>query len=307
MEPNRKYFPWPGNFPEVASSHEVNDIMRHPAFMDAKHYGDLAAAGALVRDLHPAKRTVELGRFLAVSGVRLRVSVPTRQSGNVIPLAYAMAVGEQYGVPVDCTQKIGGASHTGKTMFERFMARPEYAADGVQGGARYVIVDDVFSQGGSVSEMRQMVMRAGGHVVGVTTLAYTGCTDRRRILGPKCIAMPPATVESMVKRFGDEELTRHYRDLGVYGGNWLCSTESEAWMVRGFAKVSDFRAAVESDQKRNIALAGAGKSEPKAVPAPTASGMMTVSDWERVWLSQEQDNKLPSGARQDAGAKGARI
>ena len=174
----------------------------------------------------------------------------------MLALAYAVKVGQAFGLPVDFTRKLNVAKHTGMSSLTRFTQRPVWDVTEVRRGARYVVVDDVLTSGVSLSEMRSNAMSAGALVVGVTTLAYTGITDRQRsaVMTPLHFALRPATVRAMASRFGDGELTTYFKREGIYNGQWRAMTEGEAWLIRHYRSVADFEAAVNLARQKEREL-----------------------------------------------------
>lgn len=256
-------------------------------FHAAKVDGDASAAFRLM-ETEPFREAAGLrnaGLLRLVSGgshTRLIAATPaTTAPGNLIAIAYATSIATNYGLPLDFTRKLNVAKHTGATSLTRFVRRPDWDTSEVRTGARYILVDDVMTSGVSLAEMRSQVLAAGGMVCGVTTLAFTAITDkdRAKIMSPFNLALRPATVRELSRRFGDDAMTDFFTRYRIYGGEWRAMTEGEAWLLRHYRSVSDFEAATKvatQASTENPDNHGAPVPVPVPVPVPPVSSVEPI-------------------------------
>lgn len=213
--------------------------MKHPDFNAAKKGGDDEAADRLVRSLTDVADL----RTLASRhpGSRL-VCVGTGEgSANRIPQAFAGFAAEVTGLPLDTGVLKGNSpKHTGKSAVQRFVARAAFEGS-ITTGANYIALDDVMTQGGTISELRQFLQRQGSRVVAVATLAFTNSTVMSDGLH---IAPTMATRRALIGRFGISDLTAALTEFGIYDGNPFALTESEGRMLLRFESTAAMRAAL---------------------------------------------------------------
>ena len=239
---------WPTNFPAVCSSGEYAEIrlMEHPLFAAAKKMGDRDAARKLVAHFINRDAVRLFGRRQS----RARLLVAGRISdANQIPIAFAEAVSGITGCPLDMgVSKVNQAKHTGKGSMWRLLDRPRLEGR-VRTGASYILLDDVITQGGTISELRQHVMRQGCRVVGVAALAHA--TSRNFGDGVH-IAQRPETRMALVGKFKEGELREVLADAGVYGGNLSALTESEALTLMYYKNIDSLKKAIAAEQVKML-------------------------------------------------------
>lgn len=91
---------------------------------------------------------------------------------NALPIQYAAQLKELLDAELDMAiVEIGRVGRTKLRRFPRFLCQPCF--DGaVRQDAAYILVDDVVTSGGTLAALRSHILRAGGTVVAVTTLAH---------------------------------------------------------------------------------------------------------------------------------------
>jgi len=99
---------------------------------------------------------------------------------NAIPMAYAREY-EKAGLNISTDIiEIDSAHHTGKNAFKRTVNRPHFDGEVIK-GKEYIIVDDVFTMGGTINSLKNFIEDKGGRVVSVSTL--TPGVENSKILG----------------------------------------------------------------------------------------------------------------------------
>ncbi|MEY2864047.1 MAG: hypothetical protein RLY58_1754 [Pseudomonadota bacterium] len=159
------------NFPNVELIEPAKTIATHPAYYLAKQ-GDLQAALTLVNDVLDVDGLLRLkARFEQYKPDYIQPIHAEEQLGrNKLPVAFGLLLSHNLDVPLgrDIVQS-SRAYRTGADGYHRLIERVGF--DGVvQQGARYFIVDDAITQGGTLADMRSYIIQQGGWVVGASTL-----------------------------------------------------------------------------------------------------------------------------------------
>ena len=234
----------------------------HPDYEAAKNREDRIAALRLVHDF---LRTPENHAQLLTLKQKYpgAVIVPVRaiEAGgkNRIPEALAEYIGMNTGLEVEYNIVQTNRVHrTGTDEWHRFAFRPAY--DGiVKSGRNYLIVDDVFSLGGSFNEMRHFIESNGGNVVHAIALA----TGRS---GPE-IALNPKTLNDLIDRYGENKLQLFLKEIDLYDGNFKALTEPEARALRRAPSLDEARdriSAARCQGRPSVVSEGIQKTQPQA-------------------------------------------
>lgn len=153
---------WEDNFPTVYGHTSVSYLKHCSGFEEAKH-GDIQAAFSVVNMCIKSNRITELKERYP-SAVLLPIV-----ANNKLPEAFAQKIGMEIHTEVYTLE-----SQSRKTLsaMERLLHKPCF--DGrINEGVDYVIVDDVVTQGGTISALRKYVILNGGTVAAVTALAFS--------------------------------------------------------------------------------------------------------------------------------------
>lgn len=247
-------YSWPTNFPSVASTVPVGALMRHPMFDAAKRQGDIEAARKIVRELPDWKTLEVVGRRFALQHARLVVVGGDPAAPNQIPRAFGERLSEVSGCPLDNgILRANSPKHTGKSALARLLSRAQYAGR-LRRGAHYVAVDDVMTQGGTISELRQFINLHGARMVGVVTLAFTNSTVMSDGLQ---IAPSLETRRLLSERYPSAELSELLSEFGIYSGDTGALTESEARCILRFPTIARLREVFEQTRAE---LSGSSKA-----------------------------------------------
>ncbi|WP_415907006.1 phosphoribosyltransferase [Oleiharenicola sp. Vm1] len=239
-------FPWPKGFPRIYSTATVEQVSGHPDFEAAKH-GDRTAAVRLVDSI--ADRDLMRAVGLRYPGAGLVVvASPTAENGNQIPYAFASLFSTRSGLPLQQgVVKTNKPAHTGRGAAYRFAHRAEYAGH-LDAGRNYVLLDDVATQGGTISELRQFVYQQRASVVAVATLAYT---PSRAMSDGRTLPITRETFVALDQKHGMENVSRMLAGLGIYEGNVQCLTESEAKLIFKAQSLDAFINEIRHEQQRS--------------------------------------------------------
>jgi len=252
---------WDADFPPVMHFVDLENacakpwkfLEAHPDYDAAKNHEDRIAALRLVHDfLRTPENQAQLLTLKQKYCGAIIVPVRAIEAGgkNRIPEALAEYIGMNTNLEVDDNIIQTNRVHrTGTDEWHRFAFRPSY--DGiVKNGRNYLIVDDVFSLGGSFNELRRFIESNGGKAVRAISLA----TGRS---GPE-IALNPKTLRDLVDRYGANKLELFLKEIDLYGGNCKALTEPEARALRR---------APSLDEARDRILAARCQGRPSVVSA----------------------------------------
>jgi hypothetical protein len=209
-------FPWDG-FPPVWIHASERVVKSHLSYAAGKA-GDPDAAFRLVTDLL-SPGIVEEIRVAVGSTLPILASAHALERGgvNAIPEVLADLLGLRLGWKVDSNiVQTNIVSHTGADGFSR-LARQALFAGTVEPGSSYFLADDFIGQGGTLANLRSLILEKGGTVVGATVL--TG--------KPYSATLAPAgeTLTQLRAKHGTELETWWVR---TFGFSFECLTESEA-------------------------------------------------------------------------------
>jgi hypothetical protein len=140
-----------------------------------------------------------------------------RDGVNAIPEVIADLLGFRLGWKVDSTiVQTNIVSHTGADGFSR-LARQACFAGAVECGKAYFLVDDFIGQGGTLANLRSMILEKGGVVVGATVLTGKPYSAM--------LALTEETLRQLRAKHGSELETWWAR---TFSFGFECLTESEA-------------------------------------------------------------------------------
>ena len=152
---------------------------------------------------------------------------------------------------VDCNiVQINEPKHTSKDAIGRILSRGDFEG-AVQPGRSYIIVDDVVTQGGTLSELRNYIESNGGKVACASTLSFSKFSMQ--------LGIKRDTILELERKFGRNDAEKVIRELGV-GDKLECLTTGEGRYILSYANLDTFReraaevyrSAIEPDHPRGI-------------------------------------------------------
>jgi len=225
---------WDPNFPPVMRFIDPIDslpkpwdvLSKHPCYDAAKNHEDRAAALRLVIDfLDTPENLAQLKSLLLKFPDAVIVSVHAIESRgkNRIPEMLAEYMGEITGLEVDDNIVQTNRVHrTGSDEIHRFAFRPTFEGN-VKENRPYILVDDVFSFGGSFNELRFHIEKNGGKAVQTAAMSLGGHGNK--------IAPEPEVLKRLVDRHGLDSVSLFLKEIGLYGGNCKALTNPEAYFL----------------------------------------------------------------------------
>lgn len=222
-------FSWEANFPPVYGHTSVSYLKHCPGFERAKN-GDFQAAADVVDMCIKPSRIADFRKKYSNS-----VLLPII-TNNRLPEAFARKVGMNVHTGVYASD-----TRCRKTLsaMERLLHKP-YFAGKISAGVDYVIVDDVVTQGGTISELRKYVMLNGSTITAVTALAFSADS---RIIAPDT-----QDIYSLINKFTYSliiDILRKYRiaddvwELTRPQVRYLLRFEKTEHLINSMEKISD--------------------------------------------------------------------
>jgi hypothetical protein len=247
---------WDPNFPPVMHFVDLENccakpwklIEAHPDYDAAKNREDRVAALRLVHDFlrTPENQAqIQMIKQSYPDAVIVPIHAIEAHGKNRIPGMLAEYISDNTGIDInDNIIQTNTVHRTGTNEWHRFAFRPSYEGT-VESGRNYILVDDIFSLGGSFNELRRFIESNGGKVVKTIALA-TGRSGHE-------IAPRPETVKNLIDRYGEKKLQLFLEEIDLYGGNYKALTEPEARALRRAPSLDEAR-------NRILAARQAGRS-----------------------------------------------
>jgi len=197
-------------------------MKNHPDYFCAKS-GNTDAAFNLVNDTIKGKRQQEKILKLAVDypdAILVGVHAQEAQGINKIPETLAQMIHRITGLIIDdnIVQSVK-VMRTNKDSFYRLANRPKFSGK-VQSGRQYVLIDDVITCGGTLSELRYFIESNGGIVVQMLVLSASKFSTN--------IGLCEKTKLLLLAKYDIMSLQSILKEFDIYGGNEGYITESEA-------------------------------------------------------------------------------
>jgi predicted amidophosphoribosyltransferase len=262
---------WDPNFPPVMHFVDLENacakpwkfIEAHPDYEAAKHNEDRIAAMRLVNDF---LKLPENKAQLHILGQKYRgailVSIHAIEANgkNQIPQMLADYIGKRTGLEVDDSiVQINRVHRTGTNEWHRFAFRPAYDGE-VKTGNKYILVDDIFSLGGSFNELRRFIEFRGGKVVQMIALA-TGRSGHE-------ISSRPETLKNLIDKYGPDTLSSFLKEINLYDGNVKALTEPEARALRRSPSLDEARNRILAARQEGRASLGAESPQQDGYQTP---------------------------------------
>ncbi|MBW6528531.1 phosphoribosyltransferase [Sphingomonas sp. RHCKR7] len=173
--------PWNGGCPPVIIHRARDEVFGHWCYKLAKHHGDEKRALLLCEKLHREEALERIYDQTFGTDPRPFVVAPARPLGgtnNALGRTFARYVAQELGLGVSNAifQTNAVRRDSIRSPFFRLSQSPTFDGE-VAAGANYLLVDDVFTLGGTLACLRGFIESAGGRVVGMTALAEKGGRD----------------------------------------------------------------------------------------------------------------------------------
>jgi len=207
----------------------IDFLKRCEGYDGAKENGDIAAADAIV------KKCVGMDQLQYIKKKYPdAILLPVINRSNALPLALSINIGLPICLSVQCFKQ---SRRTNMSAIERIVCRPVFSGD-ITPGKKYILIDDVITQGATIAALIYFVSQNGGKVCAVSSLARA--RGSRRILPAK------ENRDKLKQQFG-KELTIFLEEygLGKDGINQL--SNSEMLYLLKFSNIESIRKKIGDD------------------------------------------------------------
>ena len=301
---------WPDGFPvaythtsiaAMKGSHKGADAAQDAAdYEAAKQHGDIEAARRLVakriNPQHLERMVTDLKeRGISPEEVIVVPVLEKEQGKNALPRALGEYAAHYLNARletniVDTSQ----STHTGKETINRLLDRKSFEGPVAENG-KYLLVDDVLTQGGTLHELRHYLANNGAEAVGAVTLAfsrYSSTMEHRNTL-----AIQPDTIDELERRYGRNELEQVLKDHDVSGSlEALSEGEGRFLLGKKFPDIDTLRISLHAAVRARSGQKEAG-SEPDV-----AGGTGGIQGVERGAGQADAAGQAPSDDVGDTGA-----
>ncbi|CAG36720.1 LPD5 domain-containing protein [Desulfotalea psychrophila] len=233
--------PWPQTLEKATVHTNPSTLRSHPDFKAAKA-GDFDAAVRLVESLMKPAKIKELAAKYP-DAIVVPVHELEEEGVNFIPVAMA----DQFGkAGLSAQLSIHQISKTKRRRLKgssRILARKLFKGPVVKGG-KYIILDDMLTQGGTIHELRHYIANNGGEVVAISSLAS--------VQGGTIVGIKETTINQLIRKFGREKLETVLQQFDI-SGTIEALTNSEGNYVLKYGSVESLRNALikgESDLRQ---------------------------------------------------------
>ena len=301
---------WPNGFPvaythtsiaAMKGSHKGADAAQDAAdYEAAKQHGDIEAARRLmakrINPQHLERMVADLKeRGISPEEVIVVPVLEKEQGKNALPRALGEYAAHYLNARletniVDTSQ----STHTGKETINRLLDRKSFEGP-VAANSKYLLVDDVLTQGGTLHELRHYLANNGAEAVGAVTLAfsrYSSTMEHRNTL-----AIQPDTIDELERRYGRNELEQVLKDHDVSGSlEALSEGEGRFLLGKKFPDIDTLRISLHAAVRARSGQKEAG-SEPDV-----AGGTGGIQGVERGAGQADAAGQAPSDDVGDTGA-----
>lgn len=233
---------WQQDFPKVILNAPLGEAKKHSDYQAAKS-GDFIAATRLVSDLISKDALIALVKVITdKKPLLIPVHAEEAISVNQIPLAYAVAIGLEFDLPIEFNiVQSAKVNRTGADGFSRLAFPPPFAGTPSQQAMHAILFDDTLTQGGTLANLRGYVAQFGIETVAATTLT-----------GKNYSSVLAITFETL------EELKGKYHELeqwwvSYFGYDFAKLTESEArYLLNSKADADTIRNRIIAEKQKGF-------------------------------------------------------
>lgn len=255
------HVPWNGSTdtPCCLAVHDQYPIAKNKMLVDRSE--SVRAARQIIDELHDERVFERIDSYLR-HGRKTKVLAPVKLpevNSNALGMAYSYAIANAFGFEVE-----GNVFQTTEEKRDRKLdslyrlALPPSFCGEIQSGVDYILVDDVFTTGGTLAGLRGYIHRQGGNVVVCSTIAAgQRATQKATRYDQRQMGVALAPTNDTICKLRDT-LCEEYRAVDAvfceglrYGLQQL--TEQEARFVSSQARtIRRYRGSVSEEFARKI-------------------------------------------------------
>ncbi|MFT8439827.1 phosphoribosyltransferase [Acetobacter fabarum] len=168
------HVPWRGStdVPCCLAAHDLYPIAKNEMLVDLRE--SVRAARQIIDELHDERVFEQIGAYIR-SGRETKVLAPVKLpevNSNALGVVYAQAVASVFGFEVEGNIFQVTAEKRDRKLDSLYrLALPPIFRGAIKPGVDYILVDDVFTTGGTLAGLRGYIHRQGGNVVVCSTIA----------------------------------------------------------------------------------------------------------------------------------------
>jgi hypoxanthine-guanine phosphoribosyltransferase len=189
----------------------------------AKEHGDRTAAENVIR------KCVDVSQLQSIkANYPDAFLLPVLKKNNALPLGLCANIGLPICLTVSCA-----SPYKRKNMpaIQRILYKPVFFGEIIP-ERKYILVDDVITQGGTMSSLIQFVSQRRGNIPAILSLTYAK--------GSKKIAPTKETLSNLKQRFGNP-LSEFFEELGMGSEAVEQLTHSEIRYLMKFSSIENIR------------------------------------------------------------------
>lgn len=208
-------------------------LKRCPGYTEAKINGNMKAAGKVIH-MCVDKRQTDVLR----ENFRHCIVIPVISENNALPIALTNNIG----LAVCLTVKyVKVKSRKNLSAIERILYKPHFYGY-IEPNESYILVDDIITQGGTISSLMKFVIESGGYICAVVALAYSKWS--------KAIISKYENLDVLISHFGSGILD-FFKDFGIGEGEIDYFTNSEIIYLLRFSSVGRIKEKLKKIQRQS--------------------------------------------------------
>jgi len=199
---------WKKDFPKVLSNTTVKYLKSRKDYDKAKKGLDVKAAVNVINEVVNEKKIKQtLSKYNPKDTIVCAVHAIEVQGHNYLPTAYAAKISNLMGFKLDDNiVQANVVGRTKKNAYERLVAKPKFSGNVIK-GKKYILVDDVIGQGGTINELRKYIEKRGGEVVHVSSLAVG--------IFAATLPISDKTKGELIKKYGKKGLSEFLKKYNI--------------------------------------------------------------------------------------------
>lgn len=208
-------------------------LKRCPGYTEAKQNGNMKAAEKVIQVCVDKCQTDILKKHF-----RHSIIIPVIGMNNVLPVALANRIGLAVCLSVKCVKV---KSRKNLSAIERILYKPHFYGY-IQPNESYILVDDIVTQGGTISSLMRFVIESGGYICAVVALAYAKWS--------KTVISKYENLDVLISHFGGDILD-FFKVFSIGEDEITYFTNSEIIYLLRFSNVGRIREKLKKIQRQN--------------------------------------------------------
>jgi len=201
----------------------ISYLKRCHGYEAAKEKGDIKAAEKVLKMCLNDEKMRSIREKYADA-----ILIPVIDRDNALPIAFADYIGLAVCMSVLCLKIV---SRKNLSAMERILYKPHFYGY-IEPNKAYLLVDDIMTQGGTLSSLIQFTIKSGGYVCAVIVLAYAKYSRKLMSKYKNLIVLK--------QRFG-EEIVDLFKYFGISEGEIHYFTHPEMMYLMKFSNIENIK------------------------------------------------------------------